>query len=114
MLNKAVQIFLFGMCVLFIVALFMSGCTQNPGTQFENAEPIDRVITEEAPGTWDLKLLDVFGTETKILDQPPRELKERCEVDYKAFRFFKDSKDRWACKLPDGRVLREGEYKPKL
>jgi len=110
-MNNAVMIFLFGMCVFFIVALFMSGCTQNPEVSFE---PIDRVVTEEVDDSWSLELPNIFGTKTKIIDQPPRELKERCELEYKAFHFFKDSSDKWACKLPDGRVLHEGDSKPRL
>ena len=49
-----------------------------------------------------------------IEDQPPREFKEKCTITYKAFHFFKNNEDKWACKLDDGRVLVEGERKPRL
>jgi hypothetical protein len=37
-------------------------------------------------------------------DKPSRVFRERCE-SVQAFHIFKDHKNHWACKLPDGRVL---------
>jgi len=109
-MGKVVMVLVIAFMLLFIITASM-GCDDQRVFQQQSYEPVTSEAEVEDGKSWfDIDL--GFG-KTKISDQPPREFKEKCEIEYKSFHFFKNANDDWACKLPDGRVLIEGDAKPR-
>jgi hypothetical protein len=59
----------------------------------------DRYEYKEEKSSWKF-----WEKNQKDEDKPSRVFREKCEYA-QAFHIFKDHNNRWACKLPDGKVM---------